>query len=152
MELPAEFNAEFEPLQLIFNADDGILMLMAKIGTGIDGSKAQVAFFNINYLELSAEMSTSYSLMNFEETHRTKRHVILNLPDKETSQVLDPFSTVEQEVKLFNKILAPSINDDFLFDFKGKEVSATNLKVGTERKSLMGIPDGCSLHRPRESE
>ena len=85
MELPAEFNAEFEPLQLIFNADDGILMLVAKIGTGIDGSKAQVAFFNINYLELSAEMSTSYSLMNFEDTHRTKKHVILNLPDMETS-------------------------------------------------------------------
>ena len=90
--------------------------------------------------------------MNFEDTLRTKKHVILNLPDKETSQVLDPFSTKEQEVKLFNKILAPSINDDFLFDFKGKEVLATNLKAGSERKSLMGIPDGCSLRRPRESE
>ena len=120
--MPAEFNAVFEPLELIFNMEDGRLMLAAKIGTSIDRQKAQVAFIKIDYIELSAEMSTSIQLVNFEETYRTKKHVILNLPDKVTSQVLDPFGTKGQEIQLFNKILAPSINDDFLFDFKGKEV------------------------------
>ena len=117
LDLPAEFNAVFEPLELIFNPEDGRLVLIAKVGTSIDGKKAQVAFFSIDYTELFSEMTSSYSLMNFEGTYRTKSHVILNLPDGETHLALDPFSAQEPNVEIYNQILTPSINDDFLFDF-----------------------------------
>ena len=152
LDLPAEFNAVFEPLELIFNPEDGRLVLVAKVGTSIDGQKAQVAFFSIDYTELFAEMTTSYSLMNFADTYRTKSHVILNLPDGDTHLVLDPFSTQEPNIELYNRILAPSINDDFLFDFKASMVSTTDLSAGRDRQPFMGVPEGCSLLRPRESE
>ena len=37
LELPAEYNAVFEPLQLIYSQEDGRLVLVARVGTSIDG-------------------------------------------------------------------------------------------------------------------
>ena len=147
--LPAECNAGVEALELIFNPEDGRLVLVAKVGTSIDGQKAQVAFFSIDYTELFAEMTSSYSLMNFADTYRTKSHVILNLPDGETHLVLDPFSAQEPNIELYNRILAPSINDDFLFDFKASMVSATDLSAGRDRQPLVGVPEG---QRPTDAQ
>lgn len=152
MDLPAEFNSGFEPLELIFNPEDGQLVLTAKIGTSIDGQKAQVAFFAIDYIDLFAQPSHSYSLTNFEDTNRTKRHVVLNLPDGETHLVLDPFGAQAPNTELYSKLLTPSINDDFLFDFEAGQVSTTDLAAGSGRQPFISVPAGCTLQRPRESE
>ena len=51
MELPAEYNAVFEPLELIYSQEDGRLVLVARVGTSIDGLFSQIAVFGIDYIE-----------------------------------------------------------------------------------------------------
>ena len=99
-------------------------------------------------------MTTSNEVTSFVDTHRTKKYVVFRLDatDKPTYQAVDPFSNKKLgKPKLFKRILTPSINDDFLIDYESGRFSATDLTTD-EKKTMTGVPEGCKLTRPRESE
>ena len=152
LELPAEYDAVFEPLQLIFSSEDGGLALVARVGTSIDGQFSQVAVFSIDYIELHAEILGSKSIKNFSCTSRTKNQIIFHKSDGSGSIAMDPFKTLDGPDRVFSQILSTSINDDFIFEQQGQHLNSIDLSVEGEKNLFMTVPSDCSVKRPRESE
>ena len=148
--------AVFEPLQLIYVEDR--LLLTAKVAVNADNASSLVSVYNIDYNNLKSELLGSQTISSgFAATSRTRSQVIFHADEaKSQSFAFDPTTQIASSSDVYKNMLAPSINDDFIFTDVAQYVEYLDLsKSSSKRTQVKGLDNSdetCRVSRPRESE
>ena len=148
--------AVFEPLQLIYVEDR--LLLTAKVAVNADNASSLVSVYNIDYNNLKSELLGSQTISSgFAATSRTRSQVIFHADEaKSQSFAFDPSTQKASSSDVYKNMLAPSINDDFIFTDVAQYVEYLDLsKSSSQRTQVKGLDNSdetCRVSRPRESE
>jgi hypothetical protein len=146
-DIKAEYLNAFKPVEVIYSAALGQLVLLAQVG-GSD-SQVNLAAFAIDHKTYESTFLGQITVKPFTSTSRTKTNVILHRDGH--SQAINVFN-LEASQDVHGHVLQTTTNNDFVFVQIDNHIHVNDVGAFDSKVAQFAVEKGCVAQRARENE